>query len=185
MIRSRFIKLLKWGTLCCMLFSVVAWEVKDTAFRPADTPNFIIEMQKQFAEVRTIKRKDNHREELERKVKDVHRMLMRHYPVYYDWWLQDGNHVDWFQGTLSSELSQRLQKLGITTSVNDTPESIGTAFESYLKACEQRRAKRLETFTANKPEIIFTKYRTLRPSFFAYTEGVSDARAECNYIAGG
>ena len=25
----------------------------------------------------------------------------------------------------------------------------------------------------------------LRPSFFAYTEGVSDARAECNYFAGG
>ena len=48
-------------------------------------------MQKQFAEVQTIKKKENHREELERKVRDTHRMLMHDYPVYYDWWLQDGN----------------------------------------------------------------------------------------------
>ena len=79
----------------------------------------------------------------------------------------------------------RLQKLNINTSVTNTPESIETAFQSYLKACEQRRIKRLTAFTTDKPEIVFTKYRTLRPSFFAYTEGVSDARAECNYIAGG
>ena len=63
-----------------------------------------------------------------------------------------------------------MQKLNITTAVNDTPESIEAAFQSYLKACERRRAERLETFTANQPEIVFTKFRTLRPSFFAYTE---------------
>ena len=79
----------------------------------------------------------------------------------------------------------RLQKLNIKAAVTNAPESIESAFLSYLKACEQRRIKRLEAFTADKPEIVFTKYRTLRPSFFAYTEGVSDARAECNYIAGG
>ena len=121
-------------------------------------------------------------------------MLMHDYPVYYDWWLQDGNDakdikdgkdVNWFRGSFSRQLSLRMQKLNITTAVNDTPESIEAAFQSYLKACERRRAERLETFTANQPEIVFTKFRTLRPSFFAYTEGVSDARAECNYFAGG
>ena len=131
------------------------------------------------AEVQTIKKKENHREELERKVRDTHRMLMHDYPVYYDWWLQDGNDakdikdgkdVNWFRGSFSRQLSLRMQKLNITTAVNDTPESIEAAFQSYLKACERRRAERLETFTANQPEIVFTKFRTLRPSFFAYTK---------------
>ena len=101
--------------------------------------------------------------------------------------MQDGKtgDVDWFGKSFNEELSVRLQKLNIKAPVTNTPESIESAFLSYLKACEQRRIKRLEAFTADKPEIVFTKYRTLRPSFFAYTEGVSDARAECNYIAGG
>ena len=94
-------------------------------------------MQKQFAEVQTIKKKENHREELERKVRDTHRMLMHDYPVYYDWWLQDGNDakdikdgkdVNWFRGSFSRQLSLRMQKLNITTAVNDTPESIEAAF---------------------------------------------------------
>ena len=194
MIRSKLIKWLKWGLACCMLVPFLAWQAKDTSFQPTDTKGFIAEMQKQFAEVQTIKKKENHREELERKVRDTHRMLMHDYPVYYDWWLQDGNDakdikdgkdVNWFRGSFSRQLSLRMQKLNITTAVNDNPESIEAAFLSYLKTCERRRAERLETFTANQPEIVFTKFRTLRPSFFAYTEGVSDARAECNYFAGG
>lgn len=83
-------KLLKWGMACCMLVSVVAWQTKDTSFQPIDTNGFIAEMQKQFAEVQAIRKKDNHREELDRKMRDTHRMLMHTYPVYYDWWLQDG-----------------------------------------------------------------------------------------------
>lgn len=76
-------------------------------------------------------------EELERKVRDTHRMLMHDYPVYYDWWLQDGNDakdikdgkdVNWFRGSFSRQLSLRMQKLNITTAVNDTPESIEAAF---------------------------------------------------------
>lgn len=132
-------------------------------------------------------KKKGNQEEIENKIKAVHRRLTRTYPVYYDWWLQDGTtgDVDWFSKSFNQELSVRLQKLNINTSVTNTPESIETAFQSYLKACEQRRIKRLTAFTTDKPEIVFTKYRTLRPSFFAYTEGVSDARAECNYIAGG
>ena len=138
-------KLLKWGMACCMLVSVVAWQTKDTSFQPIDTNGFIAEMQKQFAEVQAIRKKDNHREELDRKMRDTHRMLMHTYPVYYDWWLQDGQDaknekdgkdVNWFRGTLSRQLSMRLQKLNVTTTVNDTPESITAAFQAYLKACE-------------------------------------------------
>ena len=151
MIRSKLIKWLKWGMVCCMLVPFLAWQAKDTSFQPTDTKGFIAEMQKQFAEVQTIKKKENHREELERKVRDTHRMLMHDYPVYYDWWLQDGNDakdikdgkdVNWFRGSFSRQLSLRMQKLNITTAVNDTPESIEAAFQSYLKACERRRAER-------------------------------------------
>ncbi|MCS2388241.1 hypothetical protein NXV57_10275 [Bacteroides thetaiotaomicron] len=47
-------------------------------------------------------------------------MLMHDYPVYYDWWLQDGNDakdikdgkdVNWFRGSFSRQLSLRMQKL--------------------------------------------------------------------------
>lgn len=179
-------KLLKCGMACCVFLSIVAWQTKDTSLQPTDAKGFIVEIQKKYAEIQAIKQKGN-QEETENKIKAVHRRLTRTYPVYYDWWLQDGTtgDVDWFGKSFNQELSVRLQKLDIKASVANTPESIESAFLSYLKACEQRRIKRLEAFTADKPEIVFTKYRTLRPSFFAYTEGVSDARAECNYIAGG
>ena len=179
-------KLLKCGMACCVFLSIVAWQTKDTSLQPTDAKGFIVEIQKKYAEIQAIKQKGN-QEETENKIKAVHRRLTRAYPVYYDWWLQDGTtgDVDWFNKSFNQELSVRLQKLNIKAAVINTPESIESAFLSYLKACEQRRIKRLEAFTADKPEIVFTKYRTLRPSFFAYTEGVSDARAECNYIAGG
>ena len=179
-------KLLKCGMACCVFLSIVAWQTKDTSLQPTDAKGFIVEIQKKYAEIQAIKQKGN-QEETENKIKAVHRRLTRAYPVYYDWWLQDGTtgDVDWFNKSFNQELSVRLQKLNIKAAVTNAPESIESAFLSYLKACEQRRIKRLEAFTADKPEIVFTKYRTLRPSFFAYTEGVSDARAECNYIAGG
>lgn len=62
--------------------------------------------------------------------------------------------VDWFGKSFNEELSVRLQKLNIKAPVTNTPESIESAFLSYLKACEQRRIKRLEAFTADKPEIV-------------------------------
>ncbi len=56
MIRSKLIKWLKWGMVCCMLVPFLAWQAKDTSFQPTDTKGFIAEMQKQFAEVQTIKK---------------------------------------------------------------------------------------------------------------------------------
>lgn len=62
---------------------------------------------------------------------------MKNYPVYYDWWLQDGRNVHWFKGSFSQQLSRRLGELNLATNVTETPESIETAFLSYLKACEK------------------------------------------------
>jgi hypothetical protein len=54
----------------------------------------------------------------------------------------------------------------------------------YANACEARRAQRLATVTAGTPRIAFVKRRTIRPSFFAYTEGQSDAQAERHFLPG-
>ena len=151
---------MKWGVACCVLFTIVAWQTKDTSFQPTDTKSFITEMQKQFADVQAIREKEDHKEELENKIKEAHQVLMKNYPVYYDWWLQDGRNVNWFKGSFSQQLSRRLGELNLATNVAETPESIETAFLSYLKACEKRRAKRLASFTADQPEIVFTKFRT-------------------------
>lgn len=185
MIRVKIIMALKWGLACCVLVSIIAWRGKDTSLQPTEPQSFITEMQKQFAEIQEVKKKENHKDELKRKLEDAHRTLMNTYPVYYDWWLQDGNDVAWFKGSFRKQLAQRLQKLQVTAVVDETSASINTALKAYLKACEKRRAQRLASFTADSPEIVFTKFETLRPSFYAYTEGVSDARAECNFFAGG
>ena len=87
MIRSKLIKLLKCGMACCVFLSVVAWQTKDTSLQPTDTGGFIVEIQKKYAEVQAIKKKGN-QEEIENKIKAVHRRLTRTYPVYYDWWLR-------------------------------------------------------------------------------------------------
>lgn len=138
-------KLLKCGMACCVFLSIVAWQTKDTSLQPTDAKGFIVEIQKKYAEIQAIKQKGN-QEETENKIKAVHRRLTRAYPVYYDWWLQDGTtgDVDWFNKSFNQELSVRLQKLNIKAAVTNAPESIESAFLSYLKACEQRRIKRLE-----------------------------------------
>jgi Hydrazine synthase alpha subunit middle domain len=54
--------------------------------------------------------------------------------------------------------------------------------ERYVKACEERRQQRLTNLLAKAPRIVFTKHRTIRPSFFAYTEGQSDAQNERHFL---
>lgn len=54
----------------------------------------------------------------------------------------------------------------------------------YVRACEQRRARRLQTVWRQAPRIVFTKHLTIRPSFFAYTEGQSDAQHERHFLPG-
>jgi mono/diheme cytochrome c family protein len=55
---------------------------------------------------------------------------------------------------------------------------------AYALACEQRRAQRLTRVTQEAPRLVFTRHRTIRPSFFAYTEGQSDAQNERHFLPG-
>lgn len=170
----------KWGVAICMAFSMIAW-AKAPTFHPMGPKGFMVEIQQQFAAVKMA----GEGEDTLKKMTEAHRTLMDAYPVYYDWWLQDGDEVQWFSGSFSQQLAKRLEKLNVTIALKETPDDIEVAGKAYLDACEKRRGKRLSTFTADSPEIVFTKFRTLRPSFYAYTEGLSDARGECNFIPGG
>ena len=54
----------------------------------------------------------------------------------------------------------------------------------YARVAEARRAQRLNGLTRQPARIAFVKRRTIRPSFFAYTEGQSDAQAERHFLPG-
>lgn len=54
----------------------------------------------------------------------------------------------------------------------------------YAGACDERRTLRLATTLEQVPKVAFVKRRSIRPSFFAYTEGQSDAQAERHFLPG-
>lgn len=195
MIKPIFFKIIRnigFIFLCMFFFAACREEYK--SLQPKNTEDFIATIQQQFNAIREMEGKVTP-DSMHRKVKEVHRLLMENYPIYYDWWLQDGADVSWFKGTIREQLTQRLQKLSASVSIADidkekiqkldTPENIKMAFRIYLSGCEKRRSGRLASFITKSPEVVFTKFHTLRPSFFAYTEGLSDARAECNFFPGG
>ncbi|MBN2506683.1 MAG: hypothetical protein JXQ71_08315 [Verrucomicrobia bacterium] len=64
------------------------------------------------------------------------------------------------------------------------PDGEGPWVELYVDACRERRRMRLKTVLATAPRMVFTKRRTTRPSFFAYTEGQSDAQHERHFLPG-
>jgi hypothetical protein len=123
------------------------------------------------------------------------------FPLEWDWALQDsgGDLPQWFTHDNPAGLERRmllrvLEDLGEDgdplRKALDTLGPAGAAAEDprrlnlYTQACEQRRARRLKTVSARAPQIVFTKHPTLRPSFFAYTEGQSDAQNERHFIPG-
>ncbi len=54
----------------------------------------------------------------------------------------------------------------------------------YARACGERRKVRIAALAKRIPAIAFVKRRSVRPSFFAYTEGQSDAQAERHFLPG-
>jgi hypothetical protein len=123
------------------------------------------------------------------------------FPAPWDWALQDGglDFQKWFgpdTGTnLEREMVERvLDELGgrgqtLRREFDVLRQSAALTddarwLELYVRACEQRRALRLTTVVAAVPRIVFTRHPTIRPSFFAYTEGQSDAQNERHFIAG-
>ncbi|MCX6868175.1 MAG: hypothetical protein NTV46_18585 [Verrucomicrobia bacterium] len=77
---------------------------------------------------------------------------------------------------LKSKLDWMLQQ--------NLPDSDARWLLLYSYACEARRAKRLASVTGKAPRIAFVKRQHIRPSFFGYTEGQSDAQAERHFHPG-
>ncbi|HEY5913946.1 MAG TPA: hypothetical protein VJA21_25435 [Verrucomicrobiae bacterium] len=120
------------------------------------------------------------------------------FPREWDWLLQDGGpeFTQWFYqaqtlerekavtekvigelGESGMALRRELEKLAQT---KNAPGGVFPAL--YARACEQRRNRRLQVVHEKAPRIIFTKQHTVRPSFFAYTEGQSDAQNERHFV---
>ena len=127
----------------------------------------------------------------------VWEQIARDFPIQWDWALQDGglDFSNWFaaEGDAGAEKKmiaraldeagggrEELDELCRGTAASDDPRWLNL----YVKVCEQRRAVRLKTVLARSPRIVFTKHQTIRPSFFAYTEGQSDAQAERHFHPG-
>ncbi|MFZ2640545.1 MAG: hypothetical protein WA117_06120 [Verrucomicrobiia bacterium] len=123
------------------------------------------------------------------------------FPVQWDWALQDGglDFPNWF----TTDGNANIEKKMITRALEELADAGGACrkeldalaqgntppndprwLDLYVKACEQRRATRLKTVLAQSSKIVFTKHQTIRPSFFAYTEGQSDAQAERHFHPG-
>jgi hypothetical protein len=121
------------------------------------------------------------------------------FPVQWDWALQDGGaeFARWFHSADAASMERRLVEKAIAElgepgrglrqeldrlALAGAPANERGWLDLYVRACEQRRQQRLKTVLAKAPRIVFTKHRTIRPSFFAYTEGQSDAQAERHFL---
>ena len=121
------------------------------------------------------------------------------FPVQWDWALQDGGteFAGWFQSDDVASMERRVIEKAVAELGEPgralrqeldrlvqaaTPAKDRRWLDLYVKVCEQRRQQRLKTVLAKAPRIVFTKHRTIRPSFFAYTEGQSDAQDERHFL---
>jgi len=123
------------------------------------------------------------------------------FPRQWDWALQDGgaDFPQWFRAARSTSLERRMIQKAVAELGNqgaplrqeleqllqaNAPAGDRRWLDLYARACEQRRRRRLQTVLAKAPRILFIKHRTIRPSFFAYTEGQSDAQHERHFLPG-
>jgi hypothetical protein len=123
------------------------------------------------------------------------------FPIHWDWVLQDHGpgFASWFEAHDKTDLERKLLRRVLDAPEVEVP-ALRSEFEAlcqadrpaddpcwlslYAKVCEARRAHRLRDFVARTPRVVFTKHRTIRPSFFAYTEGQSDAQHERHFLPG-
>lgn len=126
-------------------------------------------IQKAWDDVAAYRASDLTPRALNDSVKSVHRRLTAQIPVVYDWWLQDGDTLFWFDRTVGDNLAMRYK--GTDQATDDAG-----LFALYIDQCVKRREARLKAFTESAPKFAFTKYSVWNPSSFTYTEGLSDAR---------
>ena len=145
-----------------------------------------------------------------RQIQNLYQELNKQFPVECDWFAQGtmgivhgvtAHFAEFFnQGRKDSRLEVKL--------IDKAIESSGAAGQKYIKklaalksaktpprdkrwlalfiaVCTDRRAARLKTLSKKVPQIAFIKRYPVRPSFYAYTEGLSDAQAERHFTRNG
>ncbi len=132
---------------------------------------------------------------------DVWLQIKKDFPVQWDWTLQDaglstgrwlisGGVVD-IERKMIARATQELGPSGTEylqalelLELQNVEASDRRWLDLYAQVCEKRREKRLQLLFATAPRLVFIKHRTIRPSFYAYTEGQSDAQNERHFLPG-
>lgn len=114
------------------------------------------------------------------------------YPVECDWLLQDLPGNDWFMQSSETELirqaiAKAAAEIGRNAEAAKACQQLidagkdGTApawLALYCDYAKERRRQRLTVLSENAPRFVYIKRAPVTPSFFAYTEGQSDAQHE-------
>ena len=188
-----------WITLLCLLSGLI------TSAIAAEAPAFYIKKatwtETMLAARAALKSAALPAKERQSAQAAVWEQVERDFPIQWDWALQDGG-LDFPNGFAASGnadnekkmIARALEEMGDggaagrkeldALSRNNTAPDDPRWLDLYARTCEQRRAIRLKTVLAQSPKIVFTKHQTIRPSFFAYTEGQSDAQAERHFHPG-
>jgi hypothetical protein len=119
--------------------------------------------------------------------------LQRAFPVEWDWLRQDGQtaspaalgqaQVEAVLASVAGDAAVLRADLAVLRE-QKIPAGDRRWLTLHARACEARRAERLAGLLDKARPIAFTKRKTIRPSFFAYTEGQSDAQAERHFLPG-
>lgn len=118
--------------------------------------------------------------------------------AWFESWLENpteltrGDPLDACLRSVGSDVLADLRKLGGTSEEVlkqggqrlTAGSSLGEKARIVIEAAAHRRALRLDALKKKVPGIVYAAHRDYRPSFFGYTEGLSDARAERHFHPG-
>lgn len=111
------------------------------------------------------------------------------YPREMDWFLQEIDMGAWLKSTNNELVLKAIRKLAVELgekldnrlSIMEKKVGAGESPELINLLCElagRRRVRRLSKVSQLSHDIIFIRRSPVTPSFFAYTEGLSDAQSE-------
>ena len=146
--------------------------------------------------------------DIEKVAKPIYDAMRLEYPIETDWFSQGSgkyeltrdsipyNLIEYLKPKRDNSFEQSLISRVITTSgevgkkFNKELGKLKTAnipagdkqwLNLFVKACGERRAARLKNLSKEVPVIAFVKRHPVKPSFYAYTEGQSDAQRERHF----
>ncbi len=120
-------------------------------------------------------------------------ILEKKYPLQTDWLMQDigmdlitfikEQRADKWKH-LAQQLIADLKDKDIVSDLTAELQKSSKGIRIYEQACNQRRKAFLSNLTGKFNKFIFVRRYPVVPSFFAYTEGVSDHRHEFHFTPG-